>query len=373
MYIYFIPDKDVEKIVEKYIRKGPSPRYKVKVVPIKILTKCKGGKLCYRTYYVGNRKFERYRNIAKQQLKKRTKLPTYITYWNEAVARFRQFKIGGWQSKYLGNTFTKDLVHLSGFAWAHTNRLARIGVSSYSEVVSSSFNEREGKHYVKFKDGSIYQTQMLLDKNGNINLKTIGTIPTLQGKYQFEAEIGGKISLVKDEDGIIRRTLFLTTIKGYNSEALSGFMEFMQHKFARIGASIKNMSMRDVGKLLLNGFGENVKVDNSIKREILTELEKLNLNLPDKVKRWISTSINLQDITNALVRSGIINENHPLIKRLAHYAKKKSDGVLVFNSVKGNVHNTKSQNTLHAFQLQLSADNDYHKGFRRYNIKNSTI
>jgi len=361
---YFIPDKLLEKIVEKYIRKGPSPRYKVSVTPIKILTRCKGGKPCYRTYYVGTKKFEKYRNIAKQQFQQGYENPKYIVYWDEAKPRFRQFKIRGWQRKYLGDSFTKDLVHLSGFVWSHSNRLARFGVSSYSEIVFSYFDTRTGTHFVELKDGSTYKTQLLLGKDGKFRLRTEGTILTIHGENKFNAEINGKIKFVRDSDGITRRVLQIDDIKGYDAESLSGFMDFAQHKFARIEANIQRLSERDVGRLLLNGFGENVRVGNSIKREILDELEKIGVS--DRIKKWVSNATNIQDIVNALVKGGILSENHPLIQKLVVYVRQNSNGNLIFNSVRNGVYNTKSQNTLHAFQLQMSADNDYHKGFRRY-------
>jgi hypothetical protein len=323
------------------------------------LTVCKGGVPCYKTYYVGVAKRDRYKQIAKKQLISGSRTPKYIGYWNETAPRLKHFKVKGFARKYLGSTFTRDFAHLSGFVWKHTNYLARFGVPSYSEVSKSKYN-KDGSHTVVLKDGSKFTSRFLMSRKGRFRLITDGELKR-QSNVKFRTEIGGNIKLVKDPDGVTRRVLNIDTLKGYDSEALAGFMDYAQTKFARIVGDISKMNDMQIGMLLLNGFGENVEVDNNIKQKLLS-LGVYN----DKVKKWINNAKNVQDIVNALVKFGVVNERDDRIQEIVRYIKSKQINKLVFNSVRNGIHNTKSQNTLHAFQLQISADNDYHKGFRRY-------
>jgi len=361
--IDFIPEinADFEKVQEKYVRRGPSPRYKVSVTPVKILTRCKGGTPCYKTYYVGAVKRDLYKKVAKHQLLTGVRNPKYLLYWNETAPRFKQYKVRGFARKYLGSTFTKEFAHLSGFVWKQTNYLAKFGVSSYSEVVSSKFTN-DGAHIVKLKDGSAVKSRLLLSRDGKLRLITDMNLVAANGNIRHRAEIGGRINLVRDSNGVTRRVLRINKLDGYDAEALASFMDYAQSKFARVHADISNLNNKQIAMLLLNGFGENVKVTNELKQKILNMVK----NAPERIRNWISSANSIQDIVNALVKFGVVNENDDRLQEIVNHIKNQNIRELVFNSVSNGVHNTKSQNTLHAFQLQISADNDYHKGFRKY-------
>jgi hypothetical protein len=360
-----------EKVSEAYIRKGASKRIKRNVVPMKIwVRRCgRSNRGCYRTYYVASEKREYYTELAKRALKS-GEFPKYLLYFNEVAPRFKQLKVKeAWQRKFLGDTFTNQFAHLSGWVFAYEQMINK-KIRGAGRVVGSLYDPKTGTHSVVLSDGTKIESTFKLGRRGGFYLKSkIST--QVEGKdgikkEEFNSLIEGSIKV--DEDTGVRN-LHLSKVRNYTLDAFLGFMDFAQSKFRDISVVLEYDRGGQIKNFILSGFGENVELSSSDKAQIIQSLgEKLKND--KRLVGEISRSKSLSELVSSLVRRGLVAPTEPVYDTIVKILKNKGVKQLVFKSTSEKREYTFSQQVLHSVQLQRSVDNDYHKGFRKYRLPN---
>jgi|GEM_PF-4755464 len=353
-----------DRVEEKYVRRGPSAHIKRRIRPVKILQTSKKGNTFYRTYYVGDKKHEKYSREFMRSVLSGERYPKYIAYNAKADAKMNQSEVPR-EFRDVLDKWSNTHVFASGMEQAYTDYRGHLIDTEGRRYIRNPENNSDR---IVYSDGSFIESKMKMSRNDD------GVDIQYNNRYRSSQGVESRSSILataKAEGN--RRILEIKSINNYHNEELGLFLTNMAKKFNTIKFSSQTRLTNPdtLFTLLQMGMkaGDRPSKFNKFKgffTEGLESADGVSNGMKAKLKQTINQSRNMDDWFFRMVKSGMTGEVPTWVKSQV-FAYLGTIGVSNFKmDLNKDRASTKSLTQLHSYMLQISPDNDYHKGYIQY-------
>ena len=320
----------------KYIPSGPSTAIQTEVVPVRIKTRCKGGGVCYRTFYVTPEKAKMYGQQAIVGVPLMTTSMSGMVLPDEVTPD-------------LGHSWSPEGYKVAGVLLPYERQFQRGADITIEETENG-------------------MTSKVILSNGT----EIVTVLTVK-KIINGTRLSYVTSIKENDDRIITKRIrgvalngefIITNVDGYYATEILGFTANMIKKFNKI--SINHTGVRRIYSMFMRiGYIPRFESDifNEIKQLILMKLTAINTKIPMNQRKFTRLVINIQkavdqaDLIRRIVRIGYVGEwiRHPALQHIVRILLKHSSA-LVFEG-------PQSEKIMETFAFHTSIDSDVIKGY----------
>lgn len=319
----------------KYIPSGPSTAIQTEVVPVRIKTRCKGGGVCYRTFYVTPEKAKLY---GQQAI---VGIPLMTTSMSGMA---------------LPDEVTNDLGH----SWSPEGYKVAGVLLPYERQFQRGAN-------ITIEEAENDMTSKVILSNGT-EIVTILAVKKITNGTRLSY-----LTSIKENDRVITKRIrgiaingefIITNVDGYYATEILGFTANMIKKFSKL--SINHSGVRRIYSMFMRiGYIPRFDSDifDEIKQLILMKLTAVNTKIPMNQRKFTRLIINIQkamdpaDLIRRIIRIGYVGEwiRHPALQHIARILLKHSSA-LVFEG-------PQSEKIMETFAFHTSIDSDVIKGY----------